>query len=135
MIVFANRGELYNYLNNGCEKKKQKKINDEVYYLIEYEGEVHPYHFFKYLGRYIEWRCSLSEKKCTEERLEEYVRFYWGEECFDEILQKIKKSYKDGCLYELAFQLMPFYLDDGMKLIDVLTEEECIEWLMQNHRF
>ena len=126
MIKFGNREELHAYLN---KVKLKTGIDDYDYFIIEYEGVQQPYHFSQYGDNFVEWQCSLLERTYTEEELVEYIRLYWDEDEFEEILTEKKKRYKNGCLTELAFELMPLYLVGKMKLINVLNEAECIDWL------
>lgn len=124
--------ELYDYLNNvDMSHKKETKLSS-VYFLIEFDGHTEPIYFMPYKDSWFESPCFASKFQLEDDDLIEFVKELYEEESIGEAYMFEKTMQRNGWHYVIdCTQCIPF-LPDKIKIVDILSETECLNWLLKN---
>lgn len=124
----------------------ENTVEDGVYALVCYDKKIEPTHFVKYnFGDgdwFLESPCELYKVTEVKSDIDEFCNKY-AEECLglkNDIDKKayinefIKPMIVNDCLYEINnFQCAP-YLPKEVDDINIITEKECLEFLLKESK-
>ena len=130
MIDITTREELFNYLR-GVDKtvKKETEFSD-IFFLVEYNNHVEPIHFMEYEDTFFESPCILRYCKMDDNDLISFVLDMYLNESVEDALAYERTMQRNGYHYEIdCLQTEPF-LTMPCKIIDMLSETECLDWLI-----
>ena len=131
-IIIENRKELYNFLDNVDYSKYQPNSMSSVYFLIKNKNTIEPIHFMHYKNAYFESPCYLVET-FSEENVEDYVKETYVKSARKQALEYEKSMCRNGVHYEIECpQCSPFF-NGPIQIIQILTEQECLDYLINNN--
>lgn len=134
-ILLKNKEERYNYLRNiDISSKKETKMSS-VYFLVKYgkEGFIEPIYFTSYEGHFFESPCVLNSYNLNESELEEYVHDTYVKEAWEEALIYEKTMMRENIHYEIDCPQTNLFLPNEIEIIDILSESECVDWLLTHN--
>lgn len=131
-IKFENREQLYRFLDNFDSSEKRNSEMSSVYYLIKNENYTEPLYFMSFENVYFESPCELHFCEMNDNELEEFVKEMYQKEYFDEALEFEKMHQINGIHYDIDNPQVEPFLKENFELLDVLSETECLNWLIQN---
>ena len=84
----------------------------------------------------LETKVKIDRKKIfgSEDELRKYVKHIYRPECYDEALEYELRFQKDGIHYEIGNPQCTPFLPEKIKIVSVLSEKECLEWLIKNNK-
>ena len=133
-MEFKTKQELYKYLNNFNFNDKKETNIDSVYFLIEFNNHIEPIYFMHYQNSWFESPCELHKFPLNDEDLMDYVKELYEEEYIEESYEHEKIFQRDNWHYDIDVpQCLPF-LPDNIKIIDILSERECLDWILENNK-
>lgn len=133
-IKFKTREDFFEFLNNFDYDSKRDSELSSVYFLIKNEEYVEPLYFMPFEDVYFESPCELHSCDMTEEELEEYVHEMYQEDSFEQSLEFEKLHLIDGKHYEIDNPQTGPFLKGSFELLDVLSERECLEWILNKRK-
>lgn len=137
-LNLENKKELYEYLDNVETKHKRKTNMCSVYYLIEYEYKtkkiIEPIYFMHYKNVYFPSPCELHYCEMKEKELKEYVLEMYEEESLEEAYEYENIFQKGNTHYEIYVPQCAPFLPEKVCVLNILSEEECLEWLLSKEK-
>lgn len=130
MVYLESKEELYRYLDWVARGIRLETAFSTVFFLVEYENEQEPVCFRWYEGKWHESSCMLFKEPCTEEDLIRYTKKNYNEYVFDAALEYVKSTWRDGIYYQVENNLSAPFLPDKIIILDIFTENQCIDWLL-----
>ena len=131
-MTFTTKTELNKFLKKFDYASKQSTTLSSVYFLTKYGDITEPLLFTKFENLWMPAPCVLKEFSLPDEDLEEYVKAMYEQDAFLEALKFEKIFQHNGKHYVIDCpQCYPF-LPKKIEIVDVFSEEECLEWLLKN---
>ena len=134
-MEFSTKQELYDYLNSFDFDAHKDTPLSSVFFLTEFDGVIEPLYFSPYEDVWFETTCDFFRFPLADDLVMDYVKGTYFEAdwalayAYEALLQK------EGWHYEIEnFQCAPF-LPENIKILKVLTERECFEWLFEHREF
>ncbi len=134
-----SREELNSYLENLDISSKVETPMSCVYFLVTYDNETIPVYFEQQKSVenpghtvYFESSCDLKAINLPPEELEDYVRYMYREDAFEESLEYEKKMQRGNTHYEIENYQMDKFLPDQLDDIQMISETECLDWLLSH---
>lgn len=131
-MVFNNKETLYEYLNNFNFNSKKQTQMGSVYFLIKYNDTIEPIYFFPFENVWFESPCEVHKCEMTEKELLEYVHEIYVKDAWDKAYEFEKLMLKNGYHHEIDCPQCSPFLPDDIEILDVLTERECLEWIIEH---
>ena len=131
-IRFTDRNQLYKWLSETDTSNKKETQLSSVYYLIEFNGHIEPLYFMHYEDVYFESPCVLSAYSMSEIELVEYVKDMYEADAFDIALEFEKTMQRGNIHYEIDNPQCSPFLPNEIKILDILSETECLDWLLKH---
>ena len=131
-VEINNREELYKWLSGVDTSHKKETSLSSVYYLVEFNKHIEPMYFMHYNGAYFESPCMLREYNMNSIELEDYIKGLYEAEHFDEALEYEKTLQRGDKHYEIDNPQCSPFLPKEIKILDILSESECLDWLLKN---
>lgn len=132
-LVLENRDELYEYLKNVDTSKYKIDSMSSVYFLVKHKDGIEPLYFMPYENSYFESPCCLIET-FDEKYVEEYVKDTYIKSARKEALKYEKSMCRNGKHYEIDCPQCAPFLHGPMQIIQILTEQECLDYLLNKKR-
>lgn len=133
-MLLHSKNELYQYLNNVDWNIKKENKFASVYFLIKYGQHIEPIYFTQFEDVYFESPCDLRRIPLEENKLSEFVKDMYYADDFEVALEYEKILQKEGWHYDIeCWQCSPF-LPEEIEVIDMLSETECLEWLLKHYK-
>lgn len=131
-VKINSRQELYDYLNTFDFNTIRDGHMSSIYFLVKYDSNVWPMHFMQFKDAWFESPCTLEKFQLNDDALEAFVTATYVDDAFDDAYEFEKKMQKDGWHYSIEnFQCSPF-LPEKIKILDVFSDEKCLEWLLEH---
>lgn len=135
-IKFYKKQDLYNFLNHfDYESKKETKLSS-VYFLVKYKYKdkniVEPIYFTPFEDVYFASPCELYMSNINDDDLEEYVKSIYEVNAYKEAMKFEKLMQIDNMHYEIDCPQVEPFLPDEIEIVNVLTESECVKYLLHN---
>lgn len=134
-MEFDSKKELYNFLNNFDFDSKKDTDMSSVYFLMEFNDNIKPIYFVPYSDTWFESPCCLHRYKMDDDKLLEYVKELYIPESFEEAYQYEQMFQINGWHYEIENFQCEHFIPEKSKIINVLSEKECLNWLINNWKF
>lgn len=131
--IITSRKQLYKYLDNLNFEKYSETPLSSVYLLINNKGKIEPIYFMHYEDVYFESPCCLMQTM-PEEDVEEYVKEYYETDYIEEAIAYEKGMCRNGYHYEIECPQCSPFLSETFEIIAVLTESECLDWLINKEK-
>ena len=131
-VEINSREELYKWLSEIDTSHKKETSLSSVYHLIEFNKHIEPMYFMHYNGAYFESPCMLRWYNIKDSELENYVRDMYEQDAFKEALEFEKTMQRGDKHYEIDNPQCSPFLPDKIKILDILSESECLDWLIKN---
>ena len=133
-MEFNTRKELYDYLNNFDFKSKKDTEMSSVYFLMEFNNHIEPIYFMSYENSWFESPCELHRTQLNDNELMEFVKEIYKADAINKAYEYEKIFQRDGYHYDIDVpQCLPFIPEES-KIIDVLSEKECLDWLLEHRK-
>lgn len=130
-MEFNTRKELYDYLDNFDFDSKRDTELSSVYFLMEFNDHVEPIYFMHFRNSWFESPCDLHRFPLKDDEVTEYVKEMYQTDYLI-AYQHEKIFQKDGWHYDIDNPQCEPFLPDKVKIIDVFSEKECLDWLLEN---
>lgn len=131
VIELHTKQELYDYLDNFCFESVRDTNLSSVYFLIEFDNHVEPIYFRRFEDCWFASPCGLFEFPLNDDNVMEFVKAMYDEDSLEEAYEFEKTMQRNGHHYEIDCpQCFPF-LPDSIKILDVLSDSECLDWLLE----
>lgn len=133
-MEFQTKQELYDYLNSFDFDAYKDTPLSSVFFLTEYNDVVEPLYFSAYEDVWFETDCNLLRFPLADDMVMDYVKGTYFEEDWQGAYTYESMFQQDGWHYEIEnWQCTPF-LPEHIKLLKVLSERECLEWLLEHDK-
>ena len=132
MRIFNSRKELYDYLNNFDFNSKSDTELSSVYFLMEFNNHTEPIYFTHFQDSWFESPCVLYRFPLKDDEVMEYTKEMYRSEYVDEAYEYELLLQKDGWHYEIDVPQCKPFIPAKSKIIQTLSEEECMEWLLKH---
>lgn len=133
-VKFTSREQLYKWLRETDTSHKKTHELSSVYYMIRFNGHTEPMHFMHYNGVYFESPCMLRSYNIPESELDNYVKELYIPEYVEEAMEYEKTMQKGDIHYEIDNPQCSPFLPSEFSILDILSEQECLEWLITNNK-
>ena len=131
-IEINSKAELYNHLNTFDFSSVRDCKMASVYFLVEHDSKVWPMHFMPFKDVWFESPCSLHKFPLKDDEVSNLVISLYDYEMFQEAYELEKRMQKNGWHYSIEnFQCSPF-LPEKITILDVFSDEKCLEWLLEH---
>lgn len=122
------------FLDNFDVSYKQETTLSAVYFLVKDDNNnIIPVYFYKPCDWWFASVCMLSSRTCALENVEEYVRETYEKSAIEEALIYEKMLYIGGVHYTIENFQNVISLPIELEIVDVLTETECLKWMLNNN--
>lgn len=130
--IFKTKKDLYDFL----DKNNRIKNTDMgvTFFLVKYDSKVEPVYFTRYSDVYFPSPCELRSFPMLDNELNDYVKELYHKESYETALEFEKTMQKNNIHYEVDVpQVLPF-LPEEIEILDVFSEEECLEYLLKEEK-
>ena len=131
-MQFGTREELYNYLNTFDFNSKKDTELASVYFLMEFDNHVEPIYFLHFEDSWFESPCELHRFPLNDDEVIEYVKEMYQTDSLSKAYEYEKILQKDGWHYDIDVPQCSPFLPNEVKIIKVLSEKECLDWLLKH---
>lgn len=135
-LLIHNRQELVFWLETIDWRNQRQCEAEEIFFLMEKNGQVEPVYFDydEEENSWYEHHCTHECREIPEEEIPEFVAYYYTEEDYSYALELAKAMYRDGVQHRIACYTCSPFLDGEFKIIRILSEVECLDWLLEYER-
>ena len=131
-MKFKTKKELYNFLDSfNFTSKKTTKLSS-VYFLIAFNNNVWPIYFSHFQNVWFAVPCELYEFTLPDNELMDYVKQIYEKDSIEEAYKYEKIFQRNGIHYEINCPQCTPFLPKEVTILEVLSEEECLDWLLEN---
>ena len=134
-MLINTKKELYRYLDEVDTTDKRTCELDSVYFLVEYDDKKEPIYFVHVEDMWMASPCVLYSYPMEDEEVENYVLDTYettkDSSDFEEIYKYESKFQRGNKHYEIYVPLCLDYLPNKLNIVDILSEEECLDWLIK----
>ncbi|MDE7270358.1 MAG: hypothetical protein K2N81_07775 [Acetatifactor sp.] len=134
-MQFGTREELYNYLNTFDFNSKKDTELASVYFLMEFDNHVEPVYFLHFEDSWFESPCELHRFPLKDDEVIEYVKEMYQTDSLSKAYEYEKILQKDGWHYDIDVPQCSPFLPNEVKIIKVLSEKECLDWLLKHAKW
>ena len=131
-MVFNNKQTLYEYLNNFNFDCYRETELSSVYFLVLHSGKTEPIYFVKYDDVWFASPCSLQSFKMAKEDILNFVDSIYEPDGIEEALKFETLMHRDNYHYSINSPQCAPFLPEKVEILKVLTESECLDFLISN---
>ena len=134
-MEFNTKKELCDYLNNFDFDYKRDTELSSVYFLMEFNNHIEPIYCMHFRDSWFESPCELHKFPLKDDEVIEYVKEMYQTDYLSVAYQYEKIFQKDGWHYDIDVPQCSPFLPDKVKIIDVFSEKECLDWLLEHTKW